>query len=177
MLWFNIAGMRREECLMQAVASGSTAVGAATDYPIFKFPTPGRLREVELVFGAAVTANITNHADWTLGIQVYNTVTGSHGAWTQIGFLADGVNYITGQISGSVHNIKASEDITLYDADLDAAVTVLGECGGRTFLAEDILEIRRTCGGDGHATGPILVLVDWDSAATSAGAAPTCEHG
>jgi len=96
---------------------------------------------------------------------------GDHADWAALDS-----THVTGIRSGSVA-WDASENIEFYDADDDPNVTTLGECAGRQFVADDILEIRRITVGSGQASPPILVIIDWDSAANVAGAAPTCDQG
>lgn len=169
MLWFNVAGMRRAEVSIESVATGSAAAQLYY-YPVFKFPCPSRLRGVELVVGTALTANANNYSQWQLGYNDFVSA-GNHADWAALDS-----THATGILSGSVA-WDASENIELYDADDDPAVTVLGECGGRQFVADDILEIRRVTVGAGQATPPILVIIDWDTAASVAGAAPSCDTG
>ena len=173
MLWFNVAGMRRAEVLMQAVVTGSSTgyAGVNDTYPIFKFPCPGRLRTVELVVGNAITASLTNYFTLQLGYNDYVALTDDHAAWAAL----DSTE-ATGMKTGSV-GWEASENLEFYDADDDPNVTTLGECAGRQFVADDILEIRRTTVGSGQVSPPILVIIDWDTASDVAGAAPSCDTG
>lgn len=170
MLWSNVAGMRRAEVPIESVTTGSAAAQKYI-YPVFKFPCPGRLRTVEIVVGTALAADPTNYVEWQLGYNDYDADTGTHAAWAAL----DSTE-ATGIMSGSAA-WEASENLELYDADDDPNVTTVGECAGRQFITDDILEIARTTEGSGQATPPILVIIDWDTASSVAGPAPSCDRG